>query len=80
MNGTPERKSDRVRKLVKGGQYKDALRIAKDFRLGISKSDSDDMKRGYEAIVHPRFYQSVGMDTAQIAQKGIDAVIRLYGT
>lgn len=75
-----ERKTDKVRRLVATGRYKDALRIAKDFRLGISKTDSDDMRRGYECIVHPAFYQSIGMDTAQIAKKGVDTVIRLYGT
>lgn len=74
-----ERKSDKVRRLVASGHYKDALRIAKDFRLGISKTDADDMKRGYECIVHPDFFQSIGMDTAQMAQKGVETVIRLYG-
>ena len=74
-----ERKSDRVRRLVSAGQYKDALRIAKDFRLGISKADSADMRRGYECLVHPAFYQSIGRDPAETAQRGIDTVIRLYG-
>ena len=32
-----ERKSDTVRRLVAAGDFKAALRIAKDFRLGISK-------------------------------------------
>ena len=74
-----ERKSDMVRRLVKERKYKEALRIAKDFRLGIDKSDSDDMKRGYECMVHKRFYQQLGMDTGQIAQKGVETIIRLYG-
>ena len=74
-----ERKSDTVRRLVSERRYKEALRIAKDFRLGIDRSDSEDMKRGYECIVHPDFYKQLGMDTAKIAQKGVDTVIRLYG-
>lgn len=74
-----ERKSDAVRRLVAAGEYKEALRIAKDFHLGITKGDSDDMRRGYECMVSPRFYQSIGMDTDQLAQKGVDTVIRLYG-
>lgn len=48
-----ERKSDTVRRLVAAGDFKAALRIAKDFRLGISKEDHDDMRRGYECLVHP---------------------------
>ena len=55
-----ERKSDTVRRLVAAGDFKAALRIAKDFRLGISKEDSDDMRRGYECMIHGAFYQSIG--------------------
>lgn len=44
-----ERKSDTVRRLVAAGDFKAALRIAKDFRLGISKEDSDDMREGTSA-------------------------------
>ena len=77
----PEKKSDRVRRLVAAGEYKAALRIAKDFHLGISPEDSDAMIRGFECMTTGRkFYQSIGKDPAKIAQKGIEAVIRLYGT
>ena len=50
-----ERKSEAVRRLVAAGDFKAALRIAKDFRLGISKEDSDNMRRGYECLVYPAF-------------------------
>ena len=75
-----QRKSDSVRDLVASGQYKKALLIAKEFRLGITKDDSDAMKRGYECIVHPEFYKQLGMDTDRIAQKGVETLVRLYGT
>lgn len=74
-----ERKSDTVRRLVAEQNYKGALRIAKEFRLGISKEDSEDMKRGYECIVHPDFYKQIGYDTDKIAQKGVETIKRLYG-
>lgn len=74
-----DRKSDTVRRLVAAGDFKAALRIAKDFRLGISKQDSDDMRRGYECLVHPSFYQSIGKNPSEIAQKGMETVQRLYG-
>ena len=80
MSCTPERKTEKVRRLVAAGAYKEALNIAKDFRLGIADEDRDDMRRGYECIVHPRFYQSLGMNTRQIAEKGVETVKRLYGT
>lgn len=75
-----ESKSDKVRRLVGEGNYKEALRIAKGFRIGTSKEDSDAMRRGYECMVtSPRFYQSIVMNPAEIAQKGRDTVQRLYG-
>jgi len=74
-----ERKSDIVRALVARGDFKSALRIAKDFRRGISKDDSDDMKRGYECMVYPHFYESIGMNPAELAKKGVETVKRLYG-
>ena len=75
-----EKKSDMVRRLVAEGNIKGALKIAKDFRLGISKEDSISMTRGYECIVNPRFYKSLGMDTDQIVKQGRETIIRLYGT
>ncbi len=74
-----ERKSDRVRRLVAAGDFKSALRIAKDFKLGISEDDRADMCRGYECLTNPRLYKSIGLDTAQIALKGVETVKRLYG-
>lgn len=74
-----ERKSDAVRRLVAAGDYKAALRIAKDFKLGISKEDSDDMRRGFEAMTNPRFYISLGMDVQNLAAKAEGIVKRLYG-
>lgn len=74
-----EKKSDIVRRLVSAGEYKKALRIAKDFRLGISKVDSNDMRRGYECMVSPRFYISIGVDVEAAAQRGVEIVRRLYG-
>lgn len=74
-----ERKSDAVRRLVASGDYQAALRIAKNFRLGITKQQSDDMIRGYECMTNPRFYRSLGLDPDKIAQKGVETVQRLYG-
>ena len=37
------------------------------------------MRRGYECLVYPAFYQSIGKDPSEIAQKGVETVQRLYG-
>lgn len=74
-----ERKSDKVRRLVSGGDYKGALRIAKDFRLGITKEQSSAMKLAYECMVHGRFYRQLGYDLKQKIADGVDVLLGLYG-
>lgn len=75
----PEKKSDIVRNLVADGEFKKALKIAKDFRFGISKSDSDAMKRGYECMVNPKFYSQIGYDPEKEIERGIETITRIYG-
>lgn len=75
----PEKKSDIVRNLVAEKEYKKALRIAKDFKLGISKSDSDAMRRGYECMINPAFYEQIGIDAKLSVETGIRTIERLYG-
>lgn len=77
--GYPAKKTDIVRDAVAAGQWKKALSIAKDFRLGLTKEQHDDVTRAYECMVHPRFYTSLGMDTASIVTKGVDTICKLYG-
>ncbi len=74
-----ERKTDKVRRLVAGGDFKCALRIAKDFRLGITKEQSDAMTLAYECMVHGRFYQSLGYDLDEKVNEGLKVLTGLYG-
>lgn len=74
-----ERKSDKVRRLVAGGSFKEALSIAKDFRMGISKAESDAMTLAYECMVHDRFYKTLGYDLDEKIKQGIAVLTRLYG-
>ena len=66
-----ERKSDKVRRLVADGDFKGALRIAKDFRLGITKEQSSTMTRAYECMVPGRFYQQLGYDLDEKIAEGM---------
>ncbi len=73
------RKSDIVRDAVERMDWKKALKIAKDFRLGISEEDRNAMCEAYECMVHPRFYESLGMNRDGKITTGISVVTRLYG-
>ena len=78
-SGAPERKSDMVRRLVSEGNYKAALRLASNFRIGITPEDHEAMKRGYEAMSYPDFFISIGIDPIEASKMAVQTVKRLYG-
>lgn len=73
------KKSDIVRSAVSRNDFKEALRIAKDFRINITKEQRSTMARAYECMVHDRFYKSLGEDTEARIAEGIELVTKLYG-
>ncbi len=73
------KKSDLVREAVKNGNFKQALKIAKDFRINITKEDREKMSRAYECIVHPDFFKQIGIDIPSAINEGEEVVTRLYG-
>lgn len=75
----PEKKSDVVRRLVRERDYRSALRIAKEFRLGISKEDRDAMRLAYECLIRPAFYRQLGWDPVAEVKAGVAVLCRLYG-
>ena len=73
------KKTDVVREAVANGDFKKALKIAKGFRLNITKEQRDAMTRAYECIVHPEFYRQIGTNIQSEIEKGKEIVISLYG-
>lgn len=78
-DGKLMKQSDIVREAVKAGDFKKALRIAKDFRINITREQRDTMARAYECMVHPDFYKQIGTDIAGAIAKGEEVVSCLYG-
>lgn len=73
------KKTDIVREAVRQGDWKKALRIAKDFRIGITREQREKMSRAYECLVHPDFYKQIGTDIPGAIAKGKEVVSCLYG-
>jgi len=67
-------KAQDVRNFIQQGDFKKALSGAKDFRIGVSKDQRSVMARAYEAIVHPKFYQQIGIDIESAIQEGISVL------
>lgn len=74
-----KRKSDIVREAVVAGNFKEALRIAKGFRINITAEQRDTMCRAYECIVHPDFYRQLGTDIPAAINAGVEIVTQIYG-
>ncbi len=71
------KKSDIVRAAVQKQDWKKALQIAKDFRMGVTKEQRSKMARAYECIVHPDFYRQIGVDISETIEQG-KAVVKEY--
>lgn len=73
------RKSDIVKEAIKDGDFKKALRIAKDFRINTTKEQRNIMVRAYECMIYPEFYKQIGIDISEAIAKGKEVVSCLYG-
>jgi hypothetical protein len=71
------KKSDVVKEAVGKEDWKKALQIAKDFHIGITQEQRDKTTRAYECIVHPDFYQQIGIDIPEAIEQG-KAVVKEY--
>ena len=71
------KKSDIVREAVREQDWKKALQIAKDFRIGVTQEQRSKMARAYECIVHPDFYQQIGVDIPEAIEQG-KAIVKEY--
>lgn len=71
------KKSDVVKEAVGKEDWKKALQTAKDFHIGITQEQRDKMARAYECIIHPDFYQQIGIDIPGAIEQG-KAVVKEY--
>ena len=74
-----EKKSDTVKRLLVDGNHRKALGIARNFRFGVSKDESHQMKLAYECIAYRGFYEQLGKNPDEEIKKGIDVLLKLFG-
>lgn len=72
-----ETKNAKVRRLVSQGDYKEALQICKDWNYA-DNNDREKLRRGYECLVHPRFYKELGYDTELAYEEAIEVLNKVY--
>lgn len=64
-------KTQEAKVLLDAGDTKGALRILSTFTMGLEKQDQVALKRGYECLVRPDFYKSLGFNTAECVQRAV---------
>lgn len=74
-----KKKTEIVKEAIKAGDFKKALKLAKDFRINVTKEQREAMARAHECIVHPEFYRQIGIDIAKSVESGKKTLVLLYG-
>lgn len=64
-------KTEIVKKYMSENKIKEALHIAKDFRIGVTKGQRSTMARAYECIIYPDFYKSIGKNIQECIDAGV---------
>ena len=61
------KKTELARKLFEAGDFLGALRICRNFRLGLTSDERRTMQIAFESLTgNDAFYSSIGIDTKQI--------------
>lgn len=72
-------KSDQVRQLVAQEQYREAIKIASKFKLGLSKEQRATIVRAHESYTYPHFQKQLGRDPHTCIMLGVATLVEIYG-
>jgi hypothetical protein len=72
-------KTQQAKHLFESGDLKAALKITKDFRLGLHPQERKALSLGYEAIVHPSFYVQLKKDPQTLVESAKEVLHKLLG-
>lgn len=76
----PISKTDTVRRLVSERKWKEALKIAATFRLGLTKEQRITFGRAWESYHYGYLQAQMKRDPAECRRKGIELLKELYGS
>ena len=73
-----EKKIDILKKAMGDNDIKTALRTAKNFFRGLTKEQHSIISRGYECLIRPDFYRSLGFDPDKCITDGLNTIRTIY--
>ena len=71
-------KSEIVKRHVAAHEYQAALRIARTFRLGVSREERRLLQCAYECMLYPDMYRQIGRDVETTISQGIQLLTKIY--
>lgn len=72
-------KTEIVRQKYEQGDFVSALRICKDFRIGVSEEHRRNLQIAYECLTgNEKFYKSIGIDTKSVIERSKDIIKSLF--
>lgn len=71
-------KTESVRLYILQGRYKEALRLVKTFRIGVTAKDRCIFSMAYECILYPDFYRSLGINPQLKTEEGITLLKKIF--
>lgn len=74
----PVSKTQQMLAHLKAGEKKEALRIAKTFRIGFTKEQMRIVSRGHEAMLRPSNYIQMKQDPEAFVKEAIDLLTSMY--
>lgn len=72
-------KTAQVLKYMEAGDYRQALKIARTFRIGVPREDQKLLARAYESYGNGYFYAQMKFDPEECKRQGIELLHRMYG-
>lgn len=79
VSHAPQSKSDQVRLLVSQHKWKEALRLASTFRLGLSDEDRKIIGRAWASYTQGYMLEQMKRDPEQCRMAGIRLLKEKYG-
>lgn len=74
-----DKKTDKVRALLKAGRFEEALAIIKTFRLGFNKEEKRSIQISHETLSgHGDFYRQLGIKVDEIIEDTKKMLIDKY--
>jgi len=74
--GEPEEPAVKIRRHLKAGEDKEALRLAVKLQLGVDKAA---VERAWQALQRPAFCRELGRDPEALLREGLTALRRRFG-